>query len=105
MAYFGTSFIPTSTPDVVQLSMQVLQLNAAMAQGDDHGSLGCGGNGLREALLEAATDCVQEYIQQTGRFAPAPVTPAAQTAALPTVAIDTQQIAAALEALARRGGR
>lgn len=98
MSFFGTSCFPTPVPDIVQLSMQVLQLNAAMSQDCD---------GVREPLLDAATDCVQEYIQQTGRFAPMPppvpsVTPAA---ALPTLAIDTQQIAAALEALARRGGR
>ena len=98
MSFFGTSCFPTPVPDVVQLSMQVLQLNAAMSQDCD---------GVRESLLEAATDCVQDFIQQTGRFdpKPPPVSPSVQAAALPTLAIDTQQIAAALEALARRGGR
>lgn len=107
MSIFGSSFFPTQVPDVVQLSMQVLQLNAAMSHSSSCAEVPTRDDGLRESLLEAATDCVQEYIQQTGRFAPnpPPVAPATQAAALPTVAIDTHQIAAALEALARRGGR
>lgn len=75
-------------PDTVQVALSVLQLNAMMAQDE---------LGLRESLLDAAEDCLQDYIQQVGRFEPQPpVAPAATTPHM----IDTQQIANYLQALA-----
>ena len=81
-------------PDTVQVALSVLQLNAMLAQDD---------TGVRESLLEAAEDCVQDYIQQVGRFEPAPPpTPAPPQ----PMTIDTQQIANYLQALAEgRCGR
>lgn len=55
-------------PEVVTLSMSVLQLQAMMAQDNEVGHT----PSLPESLISAATECVQDYIQQVGRFSPRP---------------------------------
>lgn len=74
-------------PETVQVALNVLQLNAMLAQDD------CG---VRESLLEAAEDCVQDFIQQVGSFEPKQPPAAAPQ----PMTIDTQQIANYLQALA-----
>ena len=84
------------TPDTVHISLSVLQLNAMMRQDCD----ATGRNGIDEPLLDAASECVKDYIQQVGRFAPRE-TPRGP-APLDTYSLDTQEIFNALQELANR---
>lgn len=83
------------TPETVQISMSVLQLHAMMSQDRDQGAAGVDG-----ALLDAASECVKDYIQQVGRFQPRDLPRG--PAPLDAHSLDTQQIFNALQDLANR---
>lgn len=92
MQFIGSCHTPSSSPDVVDTSMRVLQ-TYAMTQSD---SL------YRDAearLIDAAAECVRDYVMGIGRFGAPPSEPAQQIPEMMTQV----QLATYLDNIVRMG--
>lgn len=88
-----TSYGPQQnhTPDVVETSLKVLSVYA-MSQGDER-------RDNEYLLIDAAADCVHDYILGVGKFGPPP--PSMRQEVQQVSTSDYQTVASYLEALAR----
>lgn len=86
-----SGYAPSQSPDVVDTSLKVLSVYA-MSQNEDRSE-------GESRLVDAAAECLRDYIMGVGKFGPPP--PQMRQEAQQVSTSDYQAVASYLEALAR----